>query len=410
MGTEVALPAGFGNAASVFGGSQTTNDELGAGVNASYGIVGYRGKVWSIRYNGVETPLMRDDGDGPRNSIEVVLLKASPAVSKIFYKNGYVEGSNAAPDCWSANGVTPDASVQEKMNPTCADCPMNAWGSRTTEAGKNGKMCADSRRVAVVPLADLDNELFGGPMLLRIPAATLKDLKAYGDLLNSHQFPYYAAATRISFDPKEAYPKFVFSAIRPLNEAEALRVVSLREDRRTSVVLSEDAVQAGSVAAETKAKVAASPFETPEARGETSEPKGSQPDTPAGNAPAAAPAAAPAETASSAEEAELAELEAQLAAARAAAKAKAKAKAEAEMKAAAEAKAAEAAKAEAAKPAVDPGAAAKAEALRKKREELARQLAALEAEEAPAATEPPSAEAGGSVEAFDNMLDDLLKP
>lgn len=261
MATEIALPKGFGAVSSVFGGSQAKNDELGAGVNSSYGVMGYKGKVWSTRFGGQDTPLMREDGDGPRGSIEVVLLKSSPAISKIFYRNGYVDGSNAAPDCWSANGVTPDASVQNKCNATCADCPMNAWGSRISESGKPGKACSDSRRVAIVPVNDIENELFGGPMLLRIPAASLKDLKAYGDLLDSYQYPYYAVATRISFDPKEAYPKFVFSAIRPLTDEEALKVKELRDDKRTKTVLSEAQTAPASAPAEEPKKVAASPFE-----------------------------------------------------------------------------------------------------------------------------------------------------
>lgn len=262
MGTELSLPQGFGAVSQVFGGGAGTNDELGAGVNSSYGIVGYKGKVWSIRFSGENKPLMREDGDGPKNSIEVVLVKASAAISKIFYQNGYVEGSNAAPDCWSPDGVKPDASVQKKCHATCADCPMNAWGSRVTDAGKQGKQCSDSRRVAVVPINDIENDLFGGPMLLRIPAASLKDLKSYGDLLSSYQYPYYAAVTRIAFDPNEAYPKFVFNAVRPLTDAEAAKIVKLRDDKRVATVLSETAasVAAGAVGEEKKS-VASSPFE-----------------------------------------------------------------------------------------------------------------------------------------------------
>lgn len=260
MSNELALPAGFGAPSAVFGGASKTNDELGAGVASSYGVMGYKGKVWSTRFGGVDTPLMRDDGDGARGSIEVVIVKAAAPISKIFYKGGYVEGSTAAPDCWSATGVTPDASVQNKCHATCADCPMNAWGSRVTDAGKQGKACADSRRIAVVPVADIDNELFGGPMLLRIPAASLKDLKAYGDLLNSYQYPYYACATRISFDPKEAYPKFVFNAIRPLTDAEGAKILALRDDKRVSTVLNESSDQRVAAAAPA-ASVPASPFE-----------------------------------------------------------------------------------------------------------------------------------------------------
>lgn len=291
MSNELTLPAGFGAVSNVFGGTNAgSNDELGAGVSSSYGVIGYKGKVWSLRYQTTDEVLMREDGDGPRNSIEVVIVKASPAISKIFYKSGYVEGSNAAPDCWSANGVTPDGSVQNKVHSTCADCPVNAWGSRVTEAGKQGKACADSRRIAVVPVGDIDNERFGGPMLLRIPAASLKDLKAYGDLLNSYQYPYYAAATRISFDAKEAYPKFVFSAVRPLNDAEALKIKTLRDDKRVGTVLAETAASAAPVAS-AAAPVASSPFEqdnTPAAVA-----------TPAQSAPAQATtsAASPASTA-----------------------------------------------------------------------------------------------------------------
>ncbi len=291
MANELSLPQGFGAVSSVFGGASKTNDELGAGVASSYGVVGYKGKVWSIRYQGNEEIVMREDGDGPKNSIEVVVVKASPAISKIFYKGGYVEGSNAAPDCWSADGVKPDGGVQNKVASTCAACPMNAWGSRVTDAGKQGKACADSRRVAVVPVADMDNELFGGPLLLRIPAASLKDLKAYGDLLNSYQYPYYACATRIAFDPKEAYPKFVFSAIRPLSDAEAQKVMSLRDDKRVSAVLSETAeARAQGVQQEEAKAVPASPFEqmTPAPVAQVSAPAvGTTAPTPAASAPTA---------------------------------------------------------------------------------------------------------------------------
>lgn len=263
MSTDLTLPAAFSNGiADVFKGEAATNDALGAGVASSYGIIGFKGKVWSNRYQGVDTPLMREDGDGAKGSIEVVLVDAASAISKIYYKEGYVDGSNAAPDCWSANGVTPDASVQNKCNATCADCPMNAWGSRISDAGKNGKQCADSRRMAVVPLADINNEVYGGPMLLRVPAASLKDLKAYGDLLNGYNYPYYAVATRIAFDPKEAFPKFVLSAMRPLTGPEALLVKALREDKRTKTVLNEGTDVATKPAAN---PIPESPFEKLEA-------------------------------------------------------------------------------------------------------------------------------------------------
>lgn len=257
MGTELALPKGFGAPPAVI--NPGANDELGAGIQSSYGIVGYRGKVWSIKHQGTETQLMRDDGDGPRGSIEVVIVKAAAAISKIFYANGYQDGSNAPPDCWSTNGLTPDAGAQGKQSATCAGCPKNAWGSRVTESGKQGKACSDSRRIAIVPLNDMENTQFGGPMLLRIPAASLKDLKAYGDMLSAAQHSYYGVATRISFDPKEAYPKMVFSPLRPLTNAEAEAALDLRGDRRVANILNE----ATDLAPRQEAAAPSVPFEQP---------------------------------------------------------------------------------------------------------------------------------------------------
>lgn len=230
------VPLAPGQLPAVFRGG--AGDELGAGIQSSFGIISYKGKVWGTKYQGTETTLMRDDGDGPRNSIEVVIVKASPVIAKIFYEQGFVDGSNAPPDCFSTNGLNPDPASPKKQSTTCAACPRNAWGSKVTEAGKQSKACADSKRLAVVPLADIDNEGMGGPMLLRVPAASLKDIKGFGELMQSYGYPYYAVAAKIAFDPQEAYPKFVLTALRVLTEEEGAKVMKLREDPRVDRILS----------------------------------------------------------------------------------------------------------------------------------------------------------------------------
>ncbi len=244
------VPASFGKLAPQFAGQPIEND-LAAGIEASYGIMKYKGKVWSTSYKGQENRLMRADGDGPRNSIDVVIVKAPKVKSKIFYAAGYTEGSTAAPDCWSTNGVTPDPQAPHKQHGTCMGCPMDAWGSRTTEAGKKGKRCGDSKRVAIVP-ADaesnnpgiLRNEFLGGPMLLRIPAATLATLAAYGDMMAKAGFPYAAVITRISFDPAEAYPTFKFAPVRPLTPEEAEVIVELAASTQVDRILAESGAPA----------------------------------------------------------------------------------------------------------------------------------------------------------------------
>lgn len=232
------IPSNFGAVSKVFI-NQPIEDELSAGIASGYGIISYRGKVWRTKYRGEERDLMRSDGDGPRASIEVVILKSSTNKSKIFYKDGYKEGSSESPDCFSANGLTPDISSRNKQSNTCAACPMNAWGSRVTSSGKPGKACSDSKRIAIVPLEDLENEAYGGPMLLRVPAASLQDAAAFSQKLAQIGHPLHSVAVRIAFDTKEAFPKFVLSAIRPLNDDEATRVMDLRNDPRTMRVLAE---------------------------------------------------------------------------------------------------------------------------------------------------------------------------
>jgi hypothetical protein len=214
-------------------------ESMSDGIQQGFGIIGYKGKVWSIRYRGNENVLMRADGDGAMNSIEVVILRASGHVSKIWYENGYTEGSNAAPDCFSTNGVTPDGGSKKKQSNACAVCPMNQWGARITPSGKQGKACSDSKRLAVVPLGDLNNAAYGGPLLLRVPAASLRELAGLDDKMKSRGYQYYTYATRIAFDTAEAYPKFIFGAIRPLNDDEADTVLALRDTRQVTTILAE---------------------------------------------------------------------------------------------------------------------------------------------------------------------------
>jgi hypothetical protein len=234
---DLTLPPSFGPLSSVLAGSVEANSELSSGIGQSFGVVTYRGKVWAVKFQGNETKLMRDDGDGPRNSIEVIIVRASEAVSKIWYETGYVDGSTAPPDCWSTDGLKPDPAAPKKQSTTCAGCKRNAWGSKVTDVGKQGKECADSKRLAIVPLNDINNEMYNGPMLLRVPAASLKDIGAYAKKLEQYGYPYFGVGTKISFDSNEPYPKFVVTPIRPLTDKEAQRVLELRNDDTVKRIL-----------------------------------------------------------------------------------------------------------------------------------------------------------------------------
>lgn len=291
------VPQSFGAVSTRFANLPAA-DDLGAGVQGGFGHVGYKGKVWSIRHRGETINLMRPDGDGPMNSIEVVIIKAAGNLSKNYYPNGYTEGTNERPYCFSSNGQTPDPSVPaaQRQASVCAQCKWDAFGSKPlrtdgTPSGK-GKACTDAKRLAVVPLSDIDNEFFGGPLLLRVPAGSLQDLASYGGKMNAAGYPYYAVGTRIAFDPNDPFPKFVFSGIRALSDEEADKILALRDDPRVARILAEasDFAIAGPAPAAQVFEQASTPTPTP------------APATPAAPppqpvAPAPAPQPAPAQVA-----------------------------------------------------------------------------------------------------------------
>lgn len=232
------IPVNFGSLPAEYAAQGGFADELSAGISTGFAVMSYRNSRWHTKYRGVEELLVNDNGD-PRLSIEVVIIKASPVISKHFYKDGFKDGSNESPDCASANGVTPDVGVKNKQCNTCAACPQNAWGSRVTLAGKPGKACSDYKAAVIVPLGDLENQMYGGPMLMRIPAATLREAQAYGQRMKALGFPTHLIGTRISFDTSVNYPRFLFKEIRALAKPEIDRIIEYRNDPRVARMLSE---------------------------------------------------------------------------------------------------------------------------------------------------------------------------
>lgn len=210
-------------------GGEDANDDLSSGVSGGFSVLSFRGSKWRIKHSGEETLITDADGETIA-SLRVVLLKANKNISKNYYKEGFVEGSTDAPTCFSVDGEKPDASVENPQNSVCATCPHNQFGSRITDTGSKAKACSDTRRVAVIPEGDFKNERFGGPMLLRVPAASLSELASYGKAMKAKHYPYNTIVTRVSFDPDTAYPKLKFNALRPLTGDESAEIIELLKD------------------------------------------------------------------------------------------------------------------------------------------------------------------------------------
>jgi hypothetical protein len=281
------------------------SNELTGGVTSGFPIISYKGKIWRIRKGGEET-MHLDANQQPVPFIDVVLIKANPHPSKIFYDKQYSEGSNEAPRCYSNDGIRPDANVQNPIAQVCAGCPNNAWGSRITDQGKKSRACSDARRMAVVFADDLAHGANDcAKYLLRVPPASLNPLKDYAEkVLNPKGIPFFAVVTRISFDVMATHPQFALRAARFLTDAEADIVAELRDHADVTRILAEaqdfPAVDgtAGNVAQPSVATTATPPAAgkpspaKPAMRAASDEEAGA--DLLANIQPAPAPAAAPA--------------------------------------------------------------------------------------------------------------------
>jgi len=197
------------------------NEAFSGGITSGFGVLSIRGKVWRQKYQGEERIVMDDDQRTPRYKIEVVLVKASPVISKTWYEHGYTDGASAPPDCFSMNGIMPEPTSPKLQSKFCKTCKWNQWGSSRAQGGSGkGKDCSDTKRLAVVPAGDLRNERFGGPMLLRIPPASLAEVDTYARHLGSMAMPLDSVVTEMDFDPAAQYPKIRLKAARVLTEEE----------------------------------------------------------------------------------------------------------------------------------------------------------------------------------------------
>jgi hypothetical protein len=174
-------------------------------------------------------------------SMNVVIVKAAPKVSRLFYAGAYVEGESAAPACWSSDGQRPDAGVAEPQSPTCMTCPKNIKGSGNGDS----RACSYKQYLAVV----VDNEIHKEEVyqLVLPPTSVFGDgekgklpLQAYARHLKNHGTPITGVVTEMRFDTSSPTPKLIFKPIRPVTEEEfeTIQTLSSSRDAINAVTLS----------------------------------------------------------------------------------------------------------------------------------------------------------------------------
>ena len=189
-------------------------DDLTKSLAGNTGLkrISIRGGVFRMMVNGEE--IAKNEG----RAMEVVIVNGGRNISRQFYAAKYVAGEVAAPDCWSNDGNTPDASVEEPQAKACEGCPQNTKGS-----GKgDSRACRFQQRLAVLLANDIDGAVFQ----LILPS---RSIFGRGDLdkMPFQQYAKYVGAqgrsintlvTEIRFDSDSDTPKLTFKPLKYLTE------------------------------------------------------------------------------------------------------------------------------------------------------------------------------------------------
>jgi hypothetical protein len=175
---------------------------LAAGLAAgeSYPRISIKGSRFRIVEGKTETVL-------DQVKLNVVIVGANPRLSKTYYAKQWDPNDEpTGPDCFSLDGIGPDASVQNAENDLCASCPKNAWGSKISGNGQQIKACSDQKRLAIVAAEDPEGPIY----LLQVTPAALKGLNQYQKELSVRGIPPEVVKTVLSFDTDASFPKLKF--------------------------------------------------------------------------------------------------------------------------------------------------------------------------------------------------------
>jgi hypothetical protein len=252
-------------------GKVKTDNVFANAVSAGgFPVISIKGKVFHITRGDEKTLVTKGDEGEPAASLEAIIVAVNPNKSKVFYDSGYEEGSVAKPTCYSNDGLSPAADAENPQAKKCAVCPHNQWGSRITDNGGKGKACGDSMRLAISPPDQIND-----PMLIRVPAASLKTLGQYGAQLAKRGVEPHHVLTKVGFDYNVAHPALTFKAMRFVEADELAQVEAvLLEESET---IDQITGTGNSVTPEVEHK-SADPTPEPKAAKPTPEPKAAKPE------------------------------------------------------------------------------------------------------------------------------------
>jgi len=190
-------------------------------------------------------------------TLDTIIVGANPRVSKVFYGKAFdATATDVRPDCWSNDGLKPDAMIEKPVHTSCQDCPHNVLGSKILPSGAKSKMCSDQRHLAVVPAAD-PTKVYS----LTVPVSGMKALREYVKDLDNYGLGTEDVITEMGFDDSASYPKITFTRKGYLPEKAADRVQELIDSDAAKIATRQlSPKQAGpALAAPQKATAIAAP-------------------------------------------------------------------------------------------------------------------------------------------------------
>lgn len=241
-----ALPAYLANAMG----------ELGTNIADRQNVpsLSYEGKTWTIVKDGNKTKLQAENGDGdmvPIPIMRMVILGYNPERGRAFYPGVYNPAESKQPDCWSADGKTPDAGATKRQSTACNGCPQSIKGSKVQD-GKEMVACSSHRMIAIAPAF----EIAGDPLRLKIAVTSDWDKQTvehgwhaftqYTDFLKSRGITHTAmVVSKVKFDPNTAFPKLLFALDRLLGPEEVAQAQAALANPKVAELLAEKWTAAG---------------------------------------------------------------------------------------------------------------------------------------------------------------------
>lgn len=212
--SNAALPAHVRNAS---GGGLTNAiaDTIGG---EAVPTIGLKGSRFRLKEGGQELAV-RDE-----HYLDVVIVAAAPAISRIYYSTTYGSEEQQKPACFSADGVKPSLESVAVQCTTCALCPQNEKGSRISDNGQPAKACAYYRRLGVMLLGDPSGKVYRLDVksqgLFGDGLGAGKSFNEYVKLLRTRDAELTSLVTRLTFDTNASVPKLLFTATRWLTDEE----------------------------------------------------------------------------------------------------------------------------------------------------------------------------------------------